>query len=340
MAKTTCKQCYRRFASPRALAGHMRSHSIAAAQAAAAADAAAAAAVKQQISSASSASTSFAAADEDSGFKMPASTYGLRENPKRSLRVADAAFSDHESEAESTPPHAKRVNAAAAWGEAEPVSSLSEVATPEEDVALSLMMLSRDSWPSGAFDGDDYSDDGSDDGYAPPAPLPPARAPARAPVEKRTQFQCVACKKVFRSYQALGGHRASNVRGGRGGCCAPPVAPPPPPQPQPPVPLPFPEHHDGDGDMDAKQQPRECPHCYRVFASGQALGGHKRSHVCGAAAAQASTATATATAAASTSSAAPPSPINNPGMIDLNVAPPSEEVELSAVSDPRFNPVA
>jgi len=66
-----------------------------------------------------------------------------------------------------------------------------------------------------------------------------------------------------------------------------------------------------------------------VFASGQALGGHKRSHVCGAA-------TAAATAAAS----APPSPINNPGMIDLNVAPPSEEVEHSAVSDPRFNPGA
>ncbi|KAG2660335.1 zinc finger protein ZAT1-like [Panicum virgatum] len=320
MAKNTCKLCSRRFASPRALAGHMRSHSIAAAQAAAAA---AAAAVKQQISSASSASTSFAAADEDSGFKMPASTYGLRENPKRSLRVADAAFSDRESEAESTPPHAKRVNAAAAvaWGEAEPVSSLSEVATPEEDVALSLMMLSRDSWPSAALDDDDYSGYGSDDGYAPPAPLPPAPAPARAPAEKRTQFPCVACKKVFRSYQALGGHRASNVRGGRGGCCAPPVAPPPPPQPQPPA-SPFPEHLDGE-------QPRECPHCNRVFASGQALGGHKRSHVCGAA-------TAAATAAAS----APPSPINNPGMIDLNVAPPSEEVELSAVSDPRFNPRA
>jgi hypothetical protein len=194
------------------------------------------------------------------------------------------------------------------------------------------MMLSRDSWPSAALDEDDYSDYGSEDGYEPPAPLPPAPAPARAPAEKRTQFPCVACKKVFRSYQALGGHRASNVRGGRGGCCASPVAPPPPPplQPQPPA-SPFPEHHGGDEDMDARQQPRECPHCNRVFASGQALGGHKRSHVCGAVAT-----TTAATAAAS----APPSPINNPGMIDLNVAPPSEEVELSAVSDPRLNPGA
>ncbi|KAJ1280286.1 hypothetical protein BS78_04G219900 [Paspalum vaginatum] len=318
MAKNTCKLCFRRFASPRALAGHMRSHSIATAQAAAAA------AAKQQISSASSASTSFAA-------EMPASAaYALRENPKRSLRVA--AFSDRESEAESTPPHAKR---AAVWGaEAEPVSSLSEAATPEEDVAMSLMMLSRDSWPSTVSvaldvddDDDDYSDDGSDDAYPPPAaaPLPP---PPAAP-EKRTQFQCVACKKVFRSYQALGGHRASNVRGGRGGCCAPPVAPaPPPPQPQPQAPLPpLPEHEHQDGGedtVDAKPQPRECPRCSRVFPSGQALGGHKRSHVCGAAAA-----------------AAPPPPISNLGMIDLNVAPPSEEVELSAVSDPHFiNPGA
>ena len=210
MSKTTCKLCYRRFASPRALAGHMRSHSVAAA------------AARQQISSASSASTSFpAATDQDVGFKKPLPIYALRENPKRSLRVSDVAFSDRESEAESTPPRSKRAHAG---GEAEPVSSISDAATPEEDVALSLMMLSRDSWPS--LDGDYSDDDGSDGGYALPAPDP---APA---VEKRTRFQCGACKKVFRSYQALGGHRASHVRGGRGGCCAPPIAPPPQPRPQ------------------------------------------------------------------------------------------------------------
>ena len=141
MAKTTCKLCFRRFASPRALAGHMRSHSVAAA------------AARQQISSASSASTSFpAATDEDVGFnfKKPLPIYALRENPKRSLRVSDVAFSDRESEAESTPPRPKRAHAG---GEAEPVSSLSDAATPEEDVALSLMMLSRDSWPSADDDG-------------------------------------------------------------------------------------------------------------------------------------------------------------------------------------------
>jgi hypothetical protein len=289
MAKNTCKLCARRFASPRALAGHMRSHSLAAA--------AAAAAKQQKISSASSAST----ADADVGSKKPASIYMLRENPKRSLRAADGSLWDRESEAESTPPRAKRASPPSAWGEAaEPVSSLSEAATPEEDVALILMKMSRDSWPSAALVEVDYSDDGSDD-----APPPPPRRPTPAPMaEKRTQFQCAACKKVFRSYQALGGHRASNVRGGRGGCCAPDA---------PPSPL-----------------SDECPYCYRVFASSQALGSHKRSRVCGAEAVAAQQQAASAPVA-------PPSPIKNPGMIDLNVEPPSEEVELSAVSDPHFN---
>jgi hypothetical protein len=167
------------------------------------------------------------------------------------------------------------------------------------------------------------------------------RALADQAAHIEAEARAVACKKVFRSYQALGGHRASNVRGGRGGCCAPPVAPPaPPPQPQPPL-SPLPEHRDGgeDEDMNAKQQPRECPHCGRVF-SGQALGEHMRFHVC-ASSPLAGTGTGTGTATASTTSAATPaSPTNSPSMIDLNVAPQSEEVEHSAVSDPRFNPGA
>ncbi|XP_040377110.1 zinc finger protein ZAT1-like [Oryza brachyantha] len=321
MPKNACKLCCRRFASPRALAGHMRSHSVATANAAAAA--AVAAATKLQISSASSASTSFTAADEeeeeDVGFKKPLSIYTLRENPKRSLRVSEYAFSDRESEAESTPTPAAK---SARTGDGEPMSSLSYVGTPEEEVALALMMLSRDTWPSvGRRGGGEYSDDGSDDCYALPPP-----SPAPAPLaEKRTRFQCPACKKVFRSYQALGGHRASHVRGGRGGCCAPPLAPPPPPPPQPQPPLP--EHEADEEDMDGKAVPHECPYCYRVFSSGQALGGHKRSHLCSAAA---------AAAHAQTAGASPPSQAKILGMIDLNIAPPVDEVELSAVSDPHF----
>ncbi|CAL5015552.1 unnamed protein product [Urochloa decumbens] len=309
MAKNTCKLCSRRFASPRALAGHMRAHSIAAA--------------KSQISSASSASTSIAAGgggtvdDDAADAKRPSpiQVHALREKPKRRARLADSDFSDRESETtDYYSPDAKR-SPGGSGGDAEPVSSVSDGDTPVEDVALSLMMLSRDSWP------------------APPPPSPPAyysyyhhRAgcddeagarPAVPAAQKRTRYECSACKKVFRSYQALGGHRASNVRGGRGGCCAPPLSTLPAPAPLQPLP-----ECDGGEEEDSKAaaaaQPHECPHCSRVFPSGQALGGHRRSHHCSAA-----------------SAADPPSvATKSVGFIDLNLPAPSDDVEHSAVSDP------
>ncbi|KAE8773108.1 zinc finger protein ZAT1-like [Hordeum vulgare] len=251
MAKNTCKLCSRRFASPRALAGHMRSHSVKVA------------ARSQQISSASSASTSFAAGDDDDAdAKMSIQAYVLRDKPKR--------------------------------------SSVSDAATPEEDVALSLMMLSRDSWPTVAWPRPSYFY--HDAGEA---------APPAAAEQKRTRFQCPACKKVFRSYQALGGHRASHVRGGRGGCCAPPPNPPPPPAPTHLQPLV--ECEEGS----KPPPPHECPYCFRVFTSGQALGSHKRSQLCTAAGV-----------------ADPAAAIKSLGLIDLNLPAPFEDLEVSAVSDP------
>ncbi|KAM0869445.1 hypothetical protein ACQ4PT_040654 [Festuca glaucescens] len=279
MAKNTCKLCARRFASPRALSGHMRSHSMAAA------------ARSQQISSAS---TSIAAGDDDAAAKA-VQGYVLREKPKRRVRLAESDnFSDRESEAEYPPPPSPGANKRAhvGSGDAEPVSSVSDAATPEEDVARSLMMLSRDTWPAPAAAWPYSDDDGSDGGEA--------RAVA-AP--RRTEFQCPACKKVFRSYQALGGHRASHVRGGRGGCCAPPPNPPPAAHLQP-----LPEC---DGGEEGSKPPHVCPYCFRAFASGKALGGHKRSQLCSAAA------------------------IERLDLIDLNLPAALEDVvELSAVSDP------
>ncbi|GJN26796.1 hypothetical protein PR202_gb14756 [Eleusine coracana subsp. coracana] len=301
MAKTTCKLCYRRFASPRALAGHMRAHSIAAAK-------------SSQISSASSASTSVVAGDDDAD---AGKGYVLREKPKRRVRLAESAdFSDRESETTagfpSPPPSAAK---RAGSGDAEPVvSSVSDGATtPEEDVALSLMMLSRDTWPS----------------PSPPPPPPPSYSDdeeeeegsgARPVGQKRTRYECPACKKVFRSYQALGGHRASNVRGGKGGCCA---APPPPLTTPPPSPMqqrPLPAY---EGPWKLQLQPHQCPHCYRVFSSGQALGGHRRSHHCSAAPAAAPIAD-------------PPVAMKSLGFIDLNLPAAFDDVELSAVSSDPF----
>ncbi|KAF7010527.1 hypothetical protein CFC21_024928 [Triticum aestivum] len=301
MAKNTCKLCCRRFASPRALAGHMRSHSIKVA--------------RSQISSASSASTSVAAGDDDAAADarmMPIQAYVLRGKPKRRVRLAESDFSDRESEADypSQSPDAKRVHGGSR--DAEPVSSVSDAATPEEDVALSLMMLSRDSWPAAAWQPSSYraadSDDGSDGG---------GEVEPRAAEQKRTRFQCPACKKVFRSYQALGGHRASHVRGGRGGCCAPPLNPPPPPPASTHL-QPLLECEEG-----TKPHPHECPCCFRVFASGQALGGHKRSQLCPGAA-----------AVAAPGADHPAAAMKSLGLIDLNLPAPFEDLEVSAVSDP------
>ncbi|CAN6229128.1 unnamed protein product [Urochloa humidicola] len=316
MAKNTCKLCSRRFASPRALAGHMRAHSIAAA--------------KSQISSASSASTSIAAGgvDDDADAKRPGpiQVHAVREKPKRRARLADSDFSDRESETTDyySPDAAKR-SPGGSGGDAEPVSSVSDGDTPVEDVALSLMMLSRDSWPTpppAAAYYSYYRADSDDEANA---------RPAAATAQKRTRYECSACKKVFRSYQALGGHRASNVRGGRCGCCAPPLTSTPPPL----APLqPLPECVGVEGEEEdskaavavavAAAAAHECPHCSRVFPSGQALGGHRRSHLCSAAADPPSVAT------------------KSVGFIDLNLPAPSDDVEHSAVSDPFLSskPVA
>ncbi|RAL46211.1 hypothetical protein DM860_016644 [Cuscuta australis] len=105
-------------------------------------------------------------------------------------------------------------------------------------------------------------------------------------------FECKACKKVFTSHQALGGHRASHKK--VKGCYAAKQ-----------------DHIDNDGDDDltaaahdeyspssnrssssyhiesggatagaSRRKPRdhECSICHRVFSTGQALGGHKRCH--------------------------------------------------------------
>ncbi|URE02169.1 C2H2 zinc finger protein [Musa troglodytarum] len=88
-----------------------------------------------------------------------------------------------------------------------------------------------------------------------------AKAPAFAspplPSAPRGTFECKACKKVFSSHQALGGHRASHKK--VKGCFAAKLdaldeAPP------------------------DKSKVHECSICHRVFMSGQALGGHKRCH--------------------------------------------------------------
>jgi len=101
---------------------------------------------------------------------------------------------------------------------------------------------------------------------------PPPPAPAAH--EEQLRFRCAVCGKAFASYQALGGHKSSHRK--------------------PPTPEQYAAAHAATaqtasgGDFDettaspgsaaASGGPHRCTICRRGFATGQALGGHKRCH--------------------------------------------------------------
>ncbi|XP_031121870.1 zinc finger protein ZAT8-like [Ipomoea triloba] len=64
------------------------------------------------------------------------------------------------------------------------------------------------------------------------------------------EFECKTCQKKFKSFQALGGHRASHKR---------------------------PKHLEHNNNVNIKKR-HECPVCGLEFGLGQALGGHMRKH--------------------------------------------------------------
>ncbi|XP_057961005.1 zinc finger protein ZAT1-like [Malania oleifera] len=248
-----CKLCSRRFASGRALGGHMRSHM-------------ATLPIPPKppqfgdrtdsVSSSSSSEEEDERKSEEAEEKIregeeKALGYGLRENPKRSFRFADPEFSfaadtgsvvqDRESEAESPRNPARQRSkrkrrTAESTPELEPVSSVSDT-SPEEGVALCLMMLSRDKWR-----GEEVEE--SDSG----------ESKLR---RTRGKFRCETCNKTFGSYKALGGHKASHRK--TKGCAG--------------------DETETANVVSGDLKIHECPFCYKVFGSGQALGGHKRSHI-------------------------------------------------------------
>ncbi|CAK9191154.1 unnamed protein product, partial [Sphagnum troendelagicum] len=85
----------------------------------------------------------------------------------------------------------------------------------------------------------------------------------------RMMYQCATCKRIFKSHQALGGHRASHKK--VKGCFAR-------------IKLPCDYLTVARGDNEEmlnavrKSKGHECSICHRIFNSGQALGGHKRCH--------------------------------------------------------------
>ncbi|KAL0436601.1 UNVERIFIED_CONTAM: Zinc finger protein ZAT9 [Sesamum radiatum] len=104
--------------------------------------------------------------------------------------------------------------------------------------------------------------------------------------ERKSRFSCSICKKAFASYQALGGHRASHKK--FNGCCAP--------RSENSMETESSRNQSDNyskliksespignfADIGSKKnKEHECPICFKVFQSGQALGGHKRSHLTG-----------------------------------------------------------
>ncbi|KAL6498759.1 hypothetical protein OROGR_028306 [Orobanche gracilis] len=120
--------------------------------------------------------------------------------------------------------------------------------TPEDDVAFCLMMLSRGKWEEEEEEenGDYFSEEYS-------------IIKVKRSNKVGGKYRCETCRKIFRSYQALGGHRA-NGHGKVKAAAALSAA------------------------VGVDERIYECPFCHRVFPTGQALGGHKRSHFVGASA--------------------------------------------------------
>lgn len=81
------------------------------------------------------------------------------------------------------------------------------------------------------------------------------------------RFRCLLCGKAFTSYQALGGHKASHRK--PASTAAPALEDTEP----------FRQKEDAGSSAPSGGSGRHiCSVCHRGFATGQALGGHKRVH--------------------------------------------------------------
>ncbi|KAJ9159427.1 hypothetical protein P3X46_024935 [Hevea brasiliensis] len=116
--------------------------------------------------------------------------------------------------------------------------------TEDEYLALCLIMLAR----GGGKEASSSS---------PPPPKPPALT---------LSYKCTVCDKVFPSYQALGGHKASHKKSSSETATV------------------TANHNPSSSSTStatantASGRTHECSICHKSFPTGQALGGHKRRH--------------------------------------------------------------
>ncbi|MFS7972110.1 putative transcription factor C2H2 family [Helianthus anomalus] len=95
----------------------------------------------------------------------------------------------------------------------------------------------------------------------------------------KRKFECITCNKSFHSYQALGGHKASHKKLKE----SPDSKPEDDDKTVENKPFFIHDHVTNNDQTSFKKTvvlgAHECPICFKVFSSGQALGGHKRSHM-------------------------------------------------------------
>ena len=103
---------------------------------------------------------------------------------------------------------------------------------------------------------------------------------------KKIRLECLVCNKTFETHQALGSHITSHRKNGENGFSTSNTKPPQ-----------FSSannvatttttskttltNYAKKGSGSKKVKGHKCPYCPKVFKSGQALGGHKRSHMMG-----------------------------------------------------------
>ena len=132
--------------------------------------------------------------------------------------------------------------------ECEPPQSSASDTTTEEDLAFCLMLLSRDKWKKKKKNKASSNKEVVEE-------IETEASEGHNTSSKKGRFTCETCGKVFKSYQALGGHRASHKKNRVSN-----------------------KTEQRSETEYPEKRIHECPICLRVFASGQALGGHKRSH--------------------------------------------------------------
>ncbi|XP_009372862.1 zinc finger protein ZAT9-like [Pyrus x bretschneideri] len=261
-----CKICNKRFSNGKAMGGHMRSHL------------AKLPLPPKPQSPPQQQHHQLSDSPESSSPPFSTSNRGMHSSLDSAV-VHDGGDSDSESHPRN-PTHRRSKRRRKVIGkssltlpfEAEQVSSVTD-AFSTEDVARCLIMLSMDKWDkwekvkvkngvdeSADEEEEDESDDRGGSGL---------RSHTR--VRTRGKYKCETCDKVFRSYQALGGHRASHKKILKTQVFDD-----------------YEEEEDEDFEEDDGQNGNlavvenhrifECSVCFKQFDSGQALGGHKKVH--------------------------------------------------------------